>query len=223
LLLAVACGGVAVAPAPETSPLAPGATVSGTLAAGDRRYWSLDGVSGALCVELGDLSASAALGVYRDNAFTQPLCAASTGAPPGECFLPAAASPLYVEVSAGAAAVSYTLGAFALAAAPYAPEGSPQAPLPLGAARAGQVGTRATSYYQATLGAGQHVVDVRCSTGAVDLHVYGDAAFSNELDCTLRANPGATTCTVTGPGTLAVSVGAGPINHEGAAYLLRVR
>ena len=51
----------------------------------------------------------------------------------------------------------------------------------------------------------------------------GDSTFSNELDCTLRANPGAAHCTISGMSAAYLSVESGAVNRLGAGYALRVQ
>ena len=85
----------------------------------------------------------------------------------------------------------------------------------------GWVETRSTSRYQTTgLAAGSHTVSIVGLTGAADLHVYADATYSNELDCTLR-HAGARECVVSGTAVY-FSVVAGGVNRDGAGYVVLV-
>ena len=84
----------------------------------------------------------------------------------------------------------------------------------------GQVATRGESRYWTTgLTLGNHTVTISDLTGAADLHVYGDNTYSMELDCTLRF-PGALTCTVPNTTALYFSVRSGPLNRDGAWYVI---
>jgi len=86
----------------------------------------------------------------------------------------------------------------------------------------GQVATRGVSGYWTTgLTLGSHTVTISNLTGAADLHVYSDNTYSMELDCTLRF-PGALTCTVPNTTALYFSVTSGPINRDGAWYVIIV-
>jgi hypothetical protein len=93
--------------------------------------------------------------------------------------------------------------------------------IPLNTLTPGQVGTRGTSYYAATgLAAADHAVSLLVPSGDARLHVYGDNTYSLELDCTLRDQ--LSTCTVNNSDAVYFSVESGPLNRDGAHYLLMV-
>jgi len=86
----------------------------------------------------------------------------------------------------------------------------------------GQVATRGESRYRTTgLALGNHTVTISNLTGAADLHVYADDTYSMELDCTLRF-PGTLSCTVPNTTALYFSVSSGPLNRDGAWYMIIV-
>jgi hypothetical protein len=85
----------------------------------------------------------------------------------------------------------------------------------------GWVETRGTSRYRVDgLPAGTHTISILGATGDVDFHVYGDATYSSELDCTLR-NFEARECAVTGTSVF-FAVSAGGVNRDGAGYIILV-
>jgi hypothetical protein len=84
----------------------------------------------------------------------------------------------------------------------------------------GLVGTRDASRY-VTTGLTQDSPSASGLTGDADLHVFSDETYSFEFDCTLRAF-GAKECTLTTGTTLYFSVASGPVNRDGAGYLILV-
>lgn len=102
----------------------------------------------------------------------------------------------------------------------------------------GQVATRGESFYSVSglIPGTTHTVSItrlpvlgllpgtnlsNSVIGAADLHVFPDATFSFEADCTLRvASP--QTCTLITGSSLYFSVRAGPIERVGARYIIQV-
>jgi len=93
--------------------------------------------------------------------------------------------------------------------------------IPLGVPTVGFVETRSESRYFTTgLTPGTHAVSIVGLTGAANLHIYADETYSLELDCTLREQKNSCTLT-TGPAVY-FSVSSGPINRDGAGYIILV-
>lgn len=85
----------------------------------------------------------------------------------------------------------------------------------------GWVETRSTSrYHIEDLPAAPYTVSILGPTGDIDLAVYSDATYSSQLDCTLQ-NAAAQECTVSGT-ALYFAVSAGPVNRDGAGYIILV-
>lgn len=85
----------------------------------------------------------------------------------------------------------------------------------------GWVDSRQTNRYRVDgLGPGIHTVSVVGATRDVELRVHYDATYTMQLDCTLN-NFDAMECPVTGPSVF-FSVLAGPVNVEGAGFIMLV-
>ncbi len=89
----------------------------------------------------------------------------------------------------------------------------------------GWVATRSTSRYRTDgLPAGTHTITVLGVTGSVDydvdFDVFADSTYSMELDCTLQTAT-AKECSVSGASVF-FAVRAGPVNQDGAGYILLV-
>lgn len=85
----------------------------------------------------------------------------------------------------------------------------------------GWVESRQTNRYRVDgLGPGIHTVSVVAANRDVKLRVHYDATYSMQLDCTLN-NFDAMECPVTGPSVF-FSVLAGPVNVEGAGFIMLV-
>jgi hypothetical protein len=87
----------------------------------------------------------------------------------------------------------------------------------------GWVETRGTSrYWTDGLADGIHTISVVGETGDVHLQVYGDDTYSREFDCTLLSfDRSARECTFTGT-RIYFAVSAGPLNRDGAGYIMLV-
>jgi|GEM_PF-2802706 len=95
--------------------------------------------------------------------------------------------------------------------------------LPADILTAGQVETRATSFYQATgLITGTQEISLLGleSNSVAQLHVFSDNTYSQELDCTLRDQ--LNICSLPNRDAVYFSVTSGPLNRDGAHYLLLV-
>ncbi len=95
--------------------------------------------------------------------------------------------------------------------------------LPADILTAGQVETRSTSFYQATgLITGTQEISLLGleSNSVAQLHVYSDNTYSLELDCTLRDQ--LNICSQPNRDAVYFSVTSGPLNRDGAHYLLLV-
>lgn len=83
--------------------------------------------------------------------------------------------------------------------------------------------TRGTSFYAATgLDPGIYTVNLSNPTADADLHLYPNAGYSLEIDCTTRVVGGARDCTLESDGAIYFSVSCGPLNREGAYFDLLV-
>jgi hypothetical protein len=93
--------------------------------------------------------------------------------------------------------------------------------IPFGLPTVGFVESRGESgYFTTGLTPGTHTVNIVGLTGAANLHVFSDESRSAELDCTLREQ--LNHCTLTSGTTLYFSVSSGPINRDGAGYIILV-
>jgi hypothetical protein len=93
--------------------------------------------------------------------------------------------------------------------------------IPLGIPTVGFVESRRESgYFTTDLTPGTHSVSIVGLTGAANLHLYSDETYSFELDCTLREQQNY--CTLTTGITVYFSVSSGPLNRDGAGYIILV-
>lgn len=194
--------------------------VTGNLEAGTSRSWyfvnppanrstvALTGLTGRARLEVGSCRTEGG-GPGPDNSFIQCTVAPSQG-------------PLVVQVQ-GIEATSFalSLGANPLVSAPV----SESKNVSLGIPTPGQVATRGESWYSTSVTLGTYGVYVLGASGDVNLHVYG-SGYPMELDCTRWAPytyPARWSCVLPmAEGVLNFSVESGPVNREGASYLLLV-
>jgi hypothetical protein len=142
---------------------------------------------------------------------------------PKDLRLIAVGSTTYLVVDGSE--LTHPTAAFRILAAPAPVISGPIVPtsgaVPARTPTVGWVETRSTSRYRTDgLPAGTHTISILGATGDVVFHLYGDDTYSLELDCTLR-NFGARECAVTGTSVF-FSVASGPVNRDGAGYIILV-
>ena len=86
---------------------------------------------------------------------------------------------------------------------------------------AGQVQTRGTSYYKTAFPvAGRHSVTIFGLSGAAGMRANADSTYSFPLDCTPLISYTNDHCTLDSTDRFYFEVEAGPLNREGASYLI---
>jgi hypothetical protein len=177
---------------------------------------------------------SVGLRCYGDTALTNPVGGGFSDYTLGrtsdgivDCSLTPGATTFSFDADAGPAATGPVDYVAFVAPAPDAFDLTTEdVQVPLNAVTPGHVGTRGRSTYTVTgITPGASVTIATAGlTGAADLRVYADDAFALELRCTLWnssvvGTPEACTFIAGGP-TAWFGVESGPINRDGAAYLL---
>lgn len=200
------------------------ATVAGTLAAGERRFWLFrDRAASRQTMAITGLTGDADLRVL-----SAPGCLRGSGAWPGtmpeDCSFEHDGGPVIASASSATGArVLLSLAPTPSVAAPVDENRAIAAGSPVAA----QVGPRGESRYAVTgLAAGDVNVAIFGLSADADLKVYADDTYSMELDCTLRAPgdvlPTPSDCTTTSGGSLHFAVRSGELETAGAGFLLLV-
>ena len=177
---------------------------------------------------------SVGLRCYADTALTSPLGGGFSDNVVGrtsdgvvDCSLIPGAGTFSFDADAGPVATGPVDYVAFVAPAPDASNLTTEdVQVPLNAVTPGHVGTRGRSTYTVTgITPGASVTIATAGlTGAADLRVYLDDTFSVQLYCTLMnssavGTPEACTFIAAGP-TAWFGVESGPVNRDGAAYLL---
>ena len=224
----LACGGDGETPPvkpppPERVSLTLGAALQSTVTRGSVKWYTVAVTQGMPYVVSLTALTDSALSLRVDNNGLQSSNLQSTS--PKDFTVRAAGTSL--DIDAVGSSLVKPSGDFVVTVVP-APVVPPtivgtSGDIPAGTPTVGWVETRSTSRYQTTglAAAGSHTVSIVGLTGAADLHVYADATYSNELDCTLR-HAGARECAVSSS-EVYFTVTPGGVNRDGAGYVILVR
>lgn len=205
---------------PEPIVLDLGTPKAGTLQQGRHDRYTVGVTQGvSYVVSLTSLTDSA-LSLYVFNGTTGPSNTLTTA--PKDMVVQAAGTSLGIDVVASS--LVQPSGNYVItvvpAPVPSLPIVGTSGAIPPRTPTVGWVATRGTSRYQTTGLTGTHTVSIVGLTGDAQLHVYPDATYTTELDCTLR-HPEARECAVAGPAAY-YAVTAGGVNRDGAGYVILV-
>ncbi len=211
--------------APATTPLVVGQPVAVTLSPQESRYYHVEVVAGrAYVVAIAGLTAATELAFFGDDAtFSYDTCRGAGALGPNECLSVATSARMYFRVKG--TGTTDSRGVFLVAEVPLSePPASEFGVVPAGTFRWGQVATRSSSSYGITgLTPGMNVtVSLLAPTGDADLYL-GWGPPSSPDPCaggnSVAAFP--LTCTfIAAADSMVITVQAGPLERDGARYLL---